>query len=130
RRFLHSFISGIDYNRSNSPQPVIPKCSSSTQANDLTAVCSLGSITFDNTSGIAQYKGLLVRLEKRFSHRTQLLASYALGSDKGRNGAGGQGVAATGFNNFNWFENYGPLLTDICYILYVSGLFDMSWLFN
>src|SRR2546427_1324337 len=132
RRFLHTFISGIDYNRSNSPQPVIPKCSSSTQANDLTAVCSNGTITFDNTSGIAQYKGLLVRLEKRFSHRTQLLASYALGSDKGSNGAAPSGaeVAAFGFNNFNWFENYGPLPTDIRHILNVSGFVDLPWRFQ
>jgi len=130
RRFLHTFISGIDYNRSKSAQgPVIPKCSPA-QQNDLTAVCSRGSITFDNTTGIAQYKGLLVRLEKRFSHRTQSLVSYALGSDKGRNGAGGQGVAATGFNNFNWFENYGPLPTDIRHILNVSGFVDLPWRFQ
>jgi len=131
RRFLHTFISGIDYNRSNSPQPVIPKCSS-TQANDLTAVCFLGPITFDNTSGIAQYKGLLVRLEKRFSHRTQLLVSYALGSDKGSNGAAPSGaeVAGVGFNNFNWFENYGPLPTDIRHILNVSGFVDLPGRFQ
>src|SRR5207244_12479703 len=94
RRFLHTFISDIDYNRFNSaPGPVIPKCSSA-QQNNLTAICSLGPITFDNTTGIAQYKGLLVRLEKRFSHRTQFLASYALGSYKGSNGAAGPGVVA------------------------------------
>ena len=89
RRFLHNFISGqsgVDYNRFNSAQgPVIPRCSPA-QRNDVTAVCSAGPITFDNSTGIAQYKGLLVRLEKRFSRRTQFLAAYALGSYTGTNG--------------------------------------------
>src|SRR5262249_9050324 len=79
RRFLHTFLAGIDYNRFNRrPQgPVIPPCTPA-QKNEKTAVCSAGQITFDNTAGIAQYKGLLVRLEKRFSRRTQFLSSYAL----------------------------------------------------
>ena len=90
RRFLHTYLPGIDYNRFNRringvQTPVIPACTAA-QRNESTAVCSAGQITFDSTSGIAQYKGLLVRLEKRFSRRTQFLASYALGSFKGTNG--------------------------------------------
>jgi hypothetical protein len=126
RRFLHTVLSGIDYNRFNR-QPagaVIPACTEA-QQNDLTAVCSAGPITFDNTTGIAQYKGLLVRLEKRFSHRTQFLASYALGSFKGSNGPPDRGFSASGFNNNNWFENYGPLATDLCHILNFSGFVDL-----
>jgi carboxypeptidase family protein len=132
RRFLHTFIPDIDYNRSNRiPQgPVIPTCSP-TQRNDVTAVCSAGSITFDNTTGIAEYKGLLVRLEKRFSRRTQFLASYALSSFKGSNATAGLGgVQATGFNNDNWFENYGPLPTDLRHILNLSGFVDLPWRFQ
>jgi hypothetical protein len=125
RRFLHTVLSGIDYNRFNGAQgPVIPRCANA-QKNDLTAVCSNGPITFDNTSGIAQYKGLLVRLEKRFSHRTQFLASYALGSYMGSNGPAGPGLVASGFNNDNWFENYGPLATDLRHILNLSGFVDL-----
>src|SRR6266568_734525 len=125
RRFVHTLISDIDYNRFNSAQgPVIPACTQ-TQKNDLTAVCSLGPITFDNTNGIDEYKGVLVRLEKRFSRRTQFLASYALGSYKGTNGAAGPGVVATGFNNNNWFDNYGPLPTDLRHILNLSGIVDL-----
>ena len=86
RSFLHTFLSGIDYNRFNRQPhgPVIPRCVGS-QSADLRAICSTGDMTFDNTSGIAQYNGLLVRLEKRFSRRTQFLASYALGSFQGSN---------------------------------------------
>jgi len=126
RRFLHTVLSGIDYNRfDRTPQgPVIPPCTA-TQQNELTALCSAGPITFDNTSGIAQYKGLLVRLEKRFSHRTQFLGSYALGSFKGTNGPPVFAAIATGFNNNNWFENYGPLPSDLRHILNISGLVDL-----
>jgi len=103
---------------------VIPRCSSD-QRKDITAVCSAGPITFDNTTGIAQYKGLLVHLEKRFSRRTQFLASYALGSYKGTNGPGGGQFPGTGFNNYNWFESNGPLPTDLRHILNVSGLVEL-----
>jgi hypothetical protein len=132
RRFLHNFISDIDYNHFNSAigqGPVIPACTPA-QKNDLTAVCSNGQITFDNTTGIAQYQGLLVRLEKRFSRRTEFLASYALGSYKGSNGAPGPNAIATGFNNNNWFENYGPLATDMRHILNLSGFVDLPMRFQ
>ncbi len=127
RRFLHNFISGqlvIDYNRFNTARQVIPTCSPA-QRNDVTAVCSNGQITFDNTTGIAQYKGLLMRLEKRFSRRTQFLASYALGSYTGTNGPGGVQFPGTGFNNDNWFESSGPLPTDRRHILNLSGVVDL-----
>src|SRR5262249_51432359 len=128
RRFLHTYMAGIDHNRfSSRPQgTVIPVCPDA-QKNDLTAVCSNGPITFDNTTGIAVYKGLLVRLEKRFSRRTQFLVSYALGSYTGTNGTSTQpaDLPATGFNNDNWFENYGPLPTALRHILNLSGLVDL-----
>ena len=125
RRFLHTYFAGIDYNRFNSAQgPVIPRCSPA-QRNDVTAVCSAGPITFDNTTGIAQYKGLLMRLEKRFSRRTQFLASYALGRYEGTNGPGNADLPATGFNNDNWFDSYGPLPTDLRHVLNLSGFVDL-----
>jgi hypothetical protein len=72
RRFLHSLLFGIDYNRFNRQPsgPVIPRCTG-IQSSDLTAVCSTGPITFDNSSGIAEYHGLIVRLEKRLSRGMQ-----------------------------------------------------------
>jgi hypothetical protein len=125
RRFLHTVLLGVDYNRFNRringvQTPVIPRCTSA-QQNDLSAICSGGMITFDNTTGIAEYNGLLVRLEKRFSRRTQFLASYALGSYTGSNGPG------VGFNNDNWFENYGPLPTDRRHIVNLSGFVELPW---
>jgi hypothetical protein len=126
KRFVHTFINGIDYNRWNSAGgPVIPACAPQ-QRNDVTVVCSNGNIFFDTTIGRAQYKGLLVRAEKRFSGRAQFLASYALGSYVGTNGTGtgtaeALGGRVFGFNNDKWFENYGPLPTDLRHILNLSG---------
>jgi hypothetical protein len=108
---------------------VIPRCSPA-QRNDATAVCSAGPITFDNTTGIARYQGLLVRLEKRLSRRTQFLASYALGSYEGTNGPGNDDFPATGFNNDKWFESYGPLPTDLRHILNLSGLVELPQRFQ
>jgi len=128
RRFLHTPLFGIDYNRFNRrPQgPVIPRCTNA-QRNDLTAMCSTGPITFDSTSGIATYKGLIVRLEKRFSRGMQFLASYALASYTGAIGPRGPNQLASGFNNDNWFENYGPLPTDRRHVLNLSGFVDLPW---
>ena len=88
------------------------------------AVCAAGPITFDNTTGIAEYKGLLVRLEKRFPKGTQFLVSYALGSFKGTNGPGTVDPGL-GFNNDDWFENYGPLPTDLRHILNISAVIEL-----
>jgi hypothetical protein len=130
KRFIHNYINGIDYNRWNSAAgPVIPACTGE-QKNDVLAVCSNGNIYFDTTIGRARYKGLLVRAEKRFSARAQFLASYALGSYVGTNGTGtgtseNPGGRVFGFNNDDWFENYGPLPTDLRHVLNLSGLVEL-----
>ncbi|HEX6730720.1 MAG TPA: hypothetical protein VF074_11935, partial [Pyrinomonadaceae bacterium] len=132
KRFLHTFINGIDYNHWNSSRgPVIPACTQQ-QKNDVTTVCSNGNLFFDTTIGRAQYKGLLIRAEKRFARRAQFLASYALGSYVGTNGTGSgttesAGGRVFGFNNDNWFENYGPMPTDLRHILNLSGFANLPW---
>jgi hypothetical protein len=126
RRFSDTFITGIDYNRWNSMGgPVIRACTS-TERNDIRATCSNGSITFDTTIGRARYKGLLIRADKRFSRRTQFLVSYALGSYVGTNGT----AEGAGFNNDNWFENYGPLPTDLRHVVNTSGYVELPWQFQ
>ena len=107
RRFLHTQIPSIDYNRFGSARGVI--------------IPGYSMITFDNSTGIAQYRGLLIRVEKRFSGRTQFLASYALSSNVGSNAT----AAGLGFNNDNWFENYGPLANDRRHVLNVSGFIEL-----
>jgi carboxypeptidase family protein len=130
KRFAHAFINGIDYNRFNSAQgPVIPRCGDA-QREQLGAICSNGPIMFDTTIGRARYTGLILRAEKRVPGRAQLVASYAVGSLTGTNGTG-TGTAemgsgrATGFNNDDWFENDGPVPTDLRHILNVSGYLEL-----
>ncbi len=134
KRFIHTFINGIDYNRWGSTGgPVIPACTGQ-QGTDVTAVCSKGPLYFDTTIGRARYAGLLVRAEQRITGRAQLLASYALGSYVGSNGGSvatppvtseNPGGRVFGFNNDDWFENYGPMPTDRRHILNVSGSIEL-----
>src|SRR5262249_40730402 len=63
-------------------------------------------------AGRVTYKGLLLRADKRLSHGFQLLGSYAYSSNTGTNGTG----AGSGFNLDNWFENRGPVVTDLTHI--------------
>jgi hypothetical protein len=135
KQFVHNYINGIDYNRWGSAGgPVIPRCIGA-QSIDVTAACSNGNFYFDTTIGRARYAGLLVRGERRFSGRTQVLASYAFGRYVGTNGTGagtsenGAG-RAFGFNNDDWFENYGPLPTDYRHVLNVSGVVELPWRFQ
>ena len=127
KQLVHTFINGIDYNRWNSAAgTVIPRCTVE-EANDLHATCSTGPMYFDTTIGRARYAGLLVRAERRFSHGIQLLGSYALGSFVGSNGTGtgtteNSGGRVFGFNNDDWFENYGPLPTDQRHVFNASGV--------
>jgi hypothetical protein len=129
--FSHTFINGVDYNhyyRSTAlGGRVIPKCGS-----DSPAQCSNGPLSFDTTTGRASYKGLLVRVERRFDGRFQLLGSYTLGSYTGTNGTGlataeSTGGRVFGFNNDNWYENIGPLPTDVRHMLSVSGIVRLPW---
>jgi hypothetical protein len=132
KRFSHTFINGIDYNRFRSAQgPVIPTCSDATR-DEVYALCSNGSLMFDTTSGRARYAGVLIRAEKRVQRFAQVTASYALGSYVGSNGtatgtAEASGGRATGFNNDDWFENYGPMPTDLRHVLNISGYVELPW---
>jgi hypothetical protein len=132
KRFTHTFINGIDYNRWGSAGgPRLPACTGEPLQN-LTAACSNGHLYFDTTSGRARYAGLLVRADKRFSTRLQFGVSYALASYVGSNGTGtgtseASGGRVFGFNNDDWFENYGPMPTDFRHVLETSGFFELPW---
>lgn len=130
KRFDNTFINGIDFNRwFSAGGPVIPRCTTS-QRNDVSVACSNGPMFFDTTSGRARYRGLLLRTEKHFGGRGQLLASYALASFVGNNGTGtgtseNAGGRVFGFNNDNWDENYGPLPSDQRHVLNVAGAIEL-----
>src|ERR1035437_3742064 len=84
RVFLNAQYGAIDLNRFNRyingvQTPVIPVCTG-TQAGNPAAECSTGAITFGEAGARNTYTALLVKVDKRFSHRYQFTASYALQS--------------------------------------------------
>jgi hypothetical protein len=114
------FGSSVDFNHFNSlAGPVIPTCTVA-QSSDPNAACSNGPINFWWPGATAQYKALLVKVDKRFSHRFQLTASYALQDSKSI------GDVTQNLNNF--FATYGPDLPR--QNLNVSGFVDLPWGFQ
>ena len=118
--YRHGFkeeIGDVDYNRFNRVAgPIIPKCTSTAQANDPTANCSTGPIEFRAPVGRSDYKALLVKVEKRMAKRYQFTASYSMTRMYGMNGVS---------NLDNWFESWGP--QGGRHGLNVSGIVDLPW---
>jgi hypothetical protein len=124
RNFEDTLIGSLDLNRFNRfingvQTPVIPRCTTAAQRGDPTAQCSNGSITFWTPGGREVYNGLLLKLDKRFSHRYLFGASYALTNRKGINSIPNNAIP----NLDNYFESYGP--TGARHLLNVSALVDI-----
>ncbi len=112
------FGASVDYNRFDSiAGPVIPRCTTTAQANDPTARCSSGPINFWWPGATSKYKALLVKVDKRFSHRYQLTTSYALQDS--------QSVLDVTYDLNNFFGSYGHDLAR--HNLTVSGTVDLPW---
>jgi len=99
---------------------VIPACTSFAQANDPTAECSSGPINFWWPGATSEYKALLLRLDKRLSHRYQFTVAYALQSS--------QSIQDVTQNLNDYFATYGP--DQPRHNLTVSGLLDLPWKFQ
>ncbi|HYK59964.1 MAG TPA: carboxypeptidase-like regulatory domain-containing protein [Bryobacteraceae bacterium] len=95
--------------------PVIPVCTAA-QYYVPGQECSTGSITFWVPEGRSVYDGLLVKLQKRFSHRYQFVASYALQKLLSEN---------AGVNLDNYFAGYGPTLAR--HNLNIAGTGNLWW---
>lgn len=121
RNFEDTLLGSLDQNRFNRfingvQTPVIPRCTTAAQRNDPNALCSNGAITFWTPGGREVYNALLVKLDKRFSHRYLVGASYALTNRHGIDGI---------TNLDNYFETYGPI--GARHLVNVSALVDMPW---
>src|SRR2546428_4758084 len=115
------FGASVDFNRFNALDgPVIPICASTALANDPTARCSAGPINFWWPGATAQYTGLLLKVDKRLSHRYQLSGSYALQNSKS--------IRDVTQNLNDYFATYGPDLPR--HNLTLSGLVDLPWKFQ
>jgi hypothetical protein len=124
RVFVNTLLGALDYNRFNRyingvQTPIIPRCATTAQANDVNAQCSTGAITFWTPAGREVYNGLLVKLDKRFTKRYLFTASYALTDRHGVNGIS---------NLDDWNANWGP--TGARHILNISGVVDLPWGFQ
>jgi hypothetical protein len=123
RSFEDTLIGALDLNRFNRfingvQTPVIPQCTNAAQRSDPNAQCSNGVISFWTPGGRERYNGLLVKLDKRFSHRYLFGASYAFTDRNVINGIGSAGIP----NLDNYFESYGP--TGARHLLNMSALID------
>lgn len=99
RQYMHQLINDADLNHYNSATgPIIPKCLPG-QALQLSVECSAGPIEAEISGARGHYKGLLMKLDKRFSHRTTATLAYAYADVVGYNGL---------IDNSNYFASWGP----------------------
>ena len=131
RHFIHGGMGpvGLDLNHFNSVRgPVIPRCAGA-QQNDPHALCSTGPIQVWQSTSNQTYKGLLVRAEKRFSHRFQFLGSWAWSSNVGTPGSGVQNpnaaFAPLGLNLDQWHQPNRPLIVDFTHIVNLAGVVEL-----
>ncbi|MBM3814661.1 MAG: TonB-dependent receptor [Acidimicrobiia bacterium] len=117
RLFLRrSFGTTVDANRWNSAEgPVIPRCVGA-QATDPRAVCSIDVIQVRDPNARSNYRGLLVRADKRFSNRWMVTGSYAYAVQNAILGI---------LNKRNWFESFGEY--NARHVFNVSGVVELGW---
>lgn len=119
RLYLHLPIRYEDLNHYFSTAgPVIPACTGA-QAEDPTAQCSTGPIQGIVSGGRSHYEGLLLKANKRFSHRTAGQLSYAYSNLVGFNGV---------VDDSNWFASVGPQAGH--QLLTGSLVVDLPWGFT
>src|SRR5215510_5722082 len=111
------FGASVDYNKFNQiGGPIIPTCTPA-QSSDASAICSNGPINFWWPGATSRYKALLVKVDKRYSHRYLFTASYALQSSKS--------ILDVTQNLNDFFASYGSDLPR--HNLNISGVVDLPW---
>lgn len=124
RNRVHLLSPNLDYNYFNRPEDFggqqLRRCVGA-EAADPTAQCSNGPISFISSNGREQYRGLHLKLDKRFSTRYQFTASYALSSLRGF-------FQTENLNN--WFGTSGNLNNDVRHRFTFSGVVDLPYGFQ
>ena len=131
RHFDHVGLGLLDLNHFDSVRgPTIPRCITDAQRNDPYALCSNGAINVQTNAGRVNYKGLLVRADKRFRQGFQFLGSWAYSSNTGTITPGGDLKLPSGFNLDDWLNNRGPLASDTTNIVNLAGVVHLPWNFR
>jgi Carboxypeptidase regulatory-like domain len=105
------------YQGSTTPHPVIPLCTPA-QVYHAGIECSSGAITFWTDQGRAIYNGMLVKMQKRFSHHASFQASYALQ----------RATTETVWNEVKWSQGYGQYLAHNNFNF--AGTYEMKYGFQ
>jgi hypothetical protein len=98
--------------------PVIPTCTQA-QLFVVGQECSTGPITFWTPEGRSRYNGLLMKLNKRLSNRTQFTASYQLAK---------QNANTSVWDLLNYHSGYGATIPR--HTLNVAGSVQLPWDFK
>jgi Carboxypeptidase regulatory-like domain len=115
--FGNFFGASVDYNHFDAVGgPKIPVCTG-TQANNPAAECSSGAINFWWPGATSKYQAVLLKVDKRFSHRFQFTTSYAFQDSKS--------VLDVTQDLNNFFATYGADLAR--HNLNISGIVDLPW---
>jgi hypothetical protein len=120
RRFadVNQGAAALDLNRFNrATGPVIPRCNAN-DARDPQAMCSRNQILIYKAPFWFDYKGVLVRAERRLSSGLQVLGSYAYSRSVGTN-------TGSGFDLDNWLGNRGPTASDLRHVANVAGVLTL-----
>lgn len=114
------FGASVDFNHFNAIGGAkIPACTTA-QANNPAAQCSSGPINFWWPGATSKYQAVLVKVDKRFSHRFQFTTSYAFQDSKS--------VLDVTHDLNNFFATYGADLAR--HNLNISGIVDLPWKFQ
>jgi hypothetical protein len=117
------FTTTHDHNFWNRPASlggaVIPACTG-TQALDPSVNCTTDVIQVRTPGSRSNYRGLLLKADKRFAKRYMFTVSYAF---QDRVGFGG-----TISNKYRWFDSYGSIGSR--QVLNISGIVDLPWGFQ
>jgi hypothetical protein len=127
RVYLETLFGEVDYNRYNRyingvRTPVIPVCSAA-QKNTPGVECSNGTITFWTPGGRSVYNAMLVKVDKRFSHRYQFSASYALTDQHGYNG-----LVDLDHWNYSWGPQGARHILNVSALVQIPGGFQFGFI--
>jgi Carboxypeptidase regulatory-like domain len=118
RNRVHSYFSADRnlFNRASSLGGSVLRPCTLAERTDPTVLCSNGPVEILDASGREQYKGLLVKVDKRFSNRYAFTGSYSFSSLKGFDYTR---------DLTNWFGNPGPLGNDARHIFAFNSTIDL-----